>query len=146
MDHDAVIEVRRFTYQKSRSSSTLDFGVPNSQRRLAGKLSSRGSLVSSSFFFVSSRYFDDTCSHIISKVVCRICEGRWQGSAYMHAVRLNSLQLILNISCNIGHGETSLAGCIEAALHRFSCRACRDDVQEGSSSRFQIWRQIIGLA
>jgi hypothetical protein len=79
MDHDAVIEVRRFTYQKSRSSSTLDFGVPNSQRRLGGKLSSRGSLVSSSFFFVSSRYFDETCSHIVSKVVCRIYEGTMAG-------------------------------------------------------------------
>lgn len=51
----------RNTYQKSNSGSSTALGVPCSHFLDSGSSSSRGRRVSSSFFFVNSRYLDDTC-------------------------------------------------------------------------------------
>lgn len=48
------------TYQKSINGSISLFGVPFSHSLAGGSNSSCGNLVSSSFFLVKSRYFDDT--------------------------------------------------------------------------------------
>lgn len=47
-------------YQKSTSGSISLFGVPNSHSLARGTRSSWGSLVNSNFFFVKSRYFEET--------------------------------------------------------------------------------------
>ena len=51
---------RKLLYQKSIRGSISAFGVQYSHSLALGSNSSCGNLVNSSFFFVKSRYLDDT--------------------------------------------------------------------------------------
>jgi len=50
----------KYTHQKSIKGSISTFGVPYSHSLALGSNISWGNLVNSSFFFVNSRYLDDT--------------------------------------------------------------------------------------
>jgi hypothetical protein len=78
---------RRDAYQVSSNGSNADFGVPSFHDCVAARVTSRGSLVSSSLRLVRSRYFEETWFQLL-EACCQKIRG---SETYINLISYNLL-------------------------------------------------------